>query len=68
MHDLFPAYTKPSCGSSPACVSLPSTYRVHVGQLLGHHVSLERQEVILDFNLHFVLFPQAERAIAMETS
>lgn len=45
-----------------------STHRVHVGQLLGHQVGLERQEVLLDLDLHFLLLPQAERTVPVETS
>lgn len=53
---------------SPGSISFPSTYRIHVGQLLSHQVCVEQQEVLLDLNLHFLLFSQAERTIAKKTN
>lgn len=38
----------------------PLTHCVHVGQLLGHQVSFEGQEIILDVRLRFALLPKAE--------
>lgn len=59
---------EPCCQPVPVSISLASTYRIHVGQLLSHQVGLKRQEVIVDLKLHFLLLRQAERTVAMETN
>lgn len=43
-------------------------HRVHVGELLGHQVAAEGQEVLLNLNLHFLILAQAERAVTVETT
>lgn len=55
------------CQPAPVSISFPSTYRIHVRQLLSYQVGLKRQEVIVDLKLHFLLH-QAERTVAMETN
>lgn len=58
-----------SCSAPPPALSAPfgrPPYRVHVGQLLGNQVGVERQEVFLDLRRHFLFLCQAERAVAIE--
>lgn len=56
------------CQTGTVSTSFPATYRIHVGQLLSHQVGVKRQEVLLDLDLDFLLFPQTERTVAVETS
>ncbi len=64
----FPFLHHSHCQPAPVSISFPSTYRIHVGQLLSHQVGLKRHEILLDLDLHFLLLPKAKRTVPMETS